>query len=202
MTVERTTTRRERRIAARQKRILEAAATVFIEKGYERATTREIADTADVSEGTLYNYFPDKEAILSAYFQNKIADSGQELGSRLLSAVNISEKLAFLMDFLYQTLRDDRALAGIYIRFRLKELGDLKEFTHSGLMEGVMIAMFKAAQENDEIRSDLPPALLARNFHFLFMSFFIFNQQENLSQGNQIEIERIIDLFLHGASTN
>ena len=195
-------TLRERKKEKARSELIECAISLFREKGFTETTIEEIIEKAEISKGTLYNYFPDKEAILSAYFQNKIADSGQELGSRLLSAVNISEKLVFLMDFLYQTLRDDRALAGIYIRFRLKELGDLKEFTHSGLMEGVMIAMFKAAQENDEIRSDLPPALLARNFHFLFMSFFIFNQQENLSQGNQIEIERIIDLFLHGASTN
>jgi len=195
-------TLRERKKEKARSELIECAISLFREKGFTETSIEEIIEKAEISKGTLYNYFPDKEGILSAYFQNKIADSGQELGSRLLSAVNISEKLALLMDFLYQTLRDDRALAGIYIRFRLKELGDLKEFTHSGLMEGVMIAMFKAAQENDEIRSDLPPALLARNFHFLFMSFFIFNQQENLSQGNQIEIERIIDLFLHGAATN
>ncbi len=64
MTVEHTTTRRERRIAARRKRILEAASAIFIEKGYERATTREIADAADVSEGTLYNYFASKRDLL------------------------------------------------------------------------------------------------------------------------------------------
>jgi AcrR family transcriptional regulator len=64
MTDERTTTRRERRIAARRAQILEAAATVFSEKGYERATTREIADAADVSEGTLYNYFRSKRDLL------------------------------------------------------------------------------------------------------------------------------------------
>ncbi|GAB4272376.1 MAG: TetR/AcrR family transcriptional regulator [Candidatus Promineifilaceae bacterium] len=60
-----TSTRRERRAAARKAQILEAAAAVFSRKGYERATTREIAEAADVSEGTLYNYFHDKRALLS-----------------------------------------------------------------------------------------------------------------------------------------
>ncbi len=59
-----TTTRKERRIAARKAQILDAAATVFSQKGYENATTKEIADTADVSEGTLYNYFPNKQQLL------------------------------------------------------------------------------------------------------------------------------------------
>lgn len=64
MSIGQLTTRRERRRAARKAQILKAAATVFSEKGYERATTREIADTADVSEGTLYNYFGSKRDLL------------------------------------------------------------------------------------------------------------------------------------------
>jgi AcrR family transcriptional regulator len=58
--------RRERRIAARRMQILDAAARVFAEKGYHRATTKEIAAAADVSEGTIYNYFGGKREILSA----------------------------------------------------------------------------------------------------------------------------------------
>ncbi len=64
MTNERSATRRERRIAARKVQILDAAATVFAEKGFHRTTTKEIAKAADVSEGTLYNYFDSKEDIL------------------------------------------------------------------------------------------------------------------------------------------
>jgi AcrR family transcriptional regulator len=64
------TDRRERRIAARKQQILEAAAYVFSQKGYERATTREIAETADLAEGTLYNYFPSKQDLLIGVAQN------------------------------------------------------------------------------------------------------------------------------------
>lgn len=53
-------TRRARRIAQRRAQILEAAEAIFAAKGYHRATTREIATAADVSEGTLYNYFTSK----------------------------------------------------------------------------------------------------------------------------------------------
>ncbi|MCK4470231.1 MAG: TetR/AcrR family transcriptional regulator, partial [Anaerolineae bacterium] len=51
-------------IEARRAQILNAAATVFAEKGFHRATTREIARVADVSEGTIYNYFDSKEDLL------------------------------------------------------------------------------------------------------------------------------------------
>lgn len=58
--------RRKRRAAARRNQILDAAAEVFAEKGFARATTKEIADRADVSEGTIYNYFESKGDILLA----------------------------------------------------------------------------------------------------------------------------------------
>jgi AcrR family transcriptional regulator len=56
--------RRERRVAARKVQILDAAARLFAEKGFHRTTTKDIAEAADVSEGTLYNYFVNKEDML------------------------------------------------------------------------------------------------------------------------------------------
>jgi AcrR family transcriptional regulator len=61
---DKTEERRKRRAAARRDQILDAAAEVFAEKGFARATTKEIADRADVSEGTIYNYFDSKEDLL------------------------------------------------------------------------------------------------------------------------------------------
>jgi len=53
-------------VRARREQIVEAATRVFAEKGFRRATTREVARVAGISEGTIYNYFEDKEAILMA----------------------------------------------------------------------------------------------------------------------------------------
>lgn len=58
--------RRVRRAEQRRQEILKAAASVFARKGYEKATTREIARAADVSEGTIYNYFASKKDLLLA----------------------------------------------------------------------------------------------------------------------------------------
>ena len=55
---------REQLIEARRNQILDAAAAVFAEKGFHRATTKEIARTAGVSEGTIYNYFDSKVDLL------------------------------------------------------------------------------------------------------------------------------------------
>jgi AcrR family transcriptional regulator len=51
---------------ARREQIVGAATRVFAEKGFRRATTREVARAAGVSEGTIYNYFEDKDALLLA----------------------------------------------------------------------------------------------------------------------------------------
>jgi AcrR family transcriptional regulator len=49
---------------ARREQIVGAATRVFAEKGFRRATTREVARAAGFSEGTIYNYFEDKDALL------------------------------------------------------------------------------------------------------------------------------------------
>jgi len=53
-------------VRARREQIVGAATRVFAEKGFSRATTREVARAAGVSEGTIYNYFRDKDALLLA----------------------------------------------------------------------------------------------------------------------------------------
>ncbi|MEM6520231.1 MAG: TetR/AcrR family transcriptional regulator, partial [Cyanobacteria bacterium P01_C01_bin.70] len=50
----------------RVKQILDVAEQLFLEMGYESTTTRAIAARASISVGSLYQFFPDKEAILKA----------------------------------------------------------------------------------------------------------------------------------------
>ena len=45
-------------------RILEAARKLFARKGYDGTTTKDLAKTAKVAEGTLFRHFPNKKAIL------------------------------------------------------------------------------------------------------------------------------------------
>ncbi|MDQ0775326.1 AcrR family transcriptional regulator [Streptomyces aurantiacus] len=48
-----------------RERILAAAAHVFVEYGYAAGTTNRIAERARISIGSLYQYFPNKDAILA-----------------------------------------------------------------------------------------------------------------------------------------
>ena len=51
---------------ARRTQILQGAAQVFAQKGFHKATTKEIAQAAGVAEGTIYNYFSNKRELLIA----------------------------------------------------------------------------------------------------------------------------------------
>lgn len=58
------TTIQDQLIAARRDQILEAATTVFAEKGFQRATIKDVARAAGIADGTIYNYFENKTALL------------------------------------------------------------------------------------------------------------------------------------------
>ena len=53
--------------------ILEAAEIIVLKDGYEKATTNYIAERAGVSIGSLYQYFPNKDSILSALIELKVS---------------------------------------------------------------------------------------------------------------------------------
>ena len=61
---------RKRPVQARSRamyaRILDEAARIFDELGYHATTTNAVADAAEVSVGSLYQYFPNKDALLVA----------------------------------------------------------------------------------------------------------------------------------------
>ncbi len=51
-------------VSARREQILDAATTVFAEKGFHRATIKDIARQAGIADGTIYTYFASKTEVL------------------------------------------------------------------------------------------------------------------------------------------
>ena len=92
-------TRQERRITARRSAILFAAGKLFAEKGYHRTTTKDIADAADVSEGTIYNYFVSKEDLLLG-IMTELSISGRF--EEQLQSKNLEGPRDFLHTMLHQ----------------------------------------------------------------------------------------------------
>ena len=69
----------QKRSRATVNEVLSAAAQVFEAHGYAAGTTNRIAERAGVSIGTLYQYFPSKEAIAVAILERHIADTDHRL---------------------------------------------------------------------------------------------------------------------------
>ncbi|MBL7497918.1 TetR/AcrR family transcriptional regulator [Frankia sp. CNm7] len=74
-----------RRVARRDKRrlILDAAAPIFGDEGYERASIDAIAASAGVSKPTIYSYFGGKEQL----FRESVADSALEQNAQVLEVI-------------------------------------------------------------------------------------------------------------------
>ena len=70
--------KRERRKEERPGELLDAALTIFVDKGYAATRVEEVAALAGVSKGTLFLYFPSKEELFKAVVRKNIAGRFQE----------------------------------------------------------------------------------------------------------------------------
>jgi AcrR family transcriptional regulator len=83
----------------RQQNLLRAAATVFGRLGYHESTTNAIAKEAGVSPATLYQFFPNKEAIASALasmYAREMAEAERAIDSE--GALSFTEAIHELID--------------------------------------------------------------------------------------------------------
>ncbi len=97
--------------------ILAAATRVFGERGYARATTNRIAETAGVSVGSVYQYFPSKDAIavelLKRYRERLVARIGTHVSK--MNAVTFKEVVRSLMIALLDDDQIDHGLRRVLI---------------------------------------------------------------------------------------
>jgi AcrR family transcriptional regulator len=98
--------RRQPRQARGQRRIdelLDAADRVFADVGYEAATTNAIAREAGASVGSLYQFFPDKEALLLALANRYLAQL-RDIHERVFTEETARLPLSALYDRVVETL--------------------------------------------------------------------------------------------------
>ena len=143
---ERRQARRQKRGVLRVEEILQAAGALFAECGYDNVTTNMIAARAGVSPGSLYQFFPNKEAIAQAF----AADATEHL-HRVYDALLSSEVMSLpLQGFVDTFVNEIIAFNRNYPGYLALELGS----THSSSL-ALAIADF---QQGVQARLD---ALLA-----------------------------------------
>ncbi len=109
----------ERRQAHRQKRgllrvdeILHTAGLLFAEVGYDNTTTIMIAARAGLSPGSLYQFFPNKEAIVQAFAAQAVEQLHQIYDNLLSSAVISLPLQAFLDTFIDRLVAFNQKVPG------------------------------------------------------------------------------------------
>jgi AcrR family transcriptional regulator len=81
------------RYQRRREAILHAAAAVFASKGFHGASTQDIADRLGMKQGSLYYYFPSKEAALEAVCLFGISESVARMAELVATPLPLAEKL-------------------------------------------------------------------------------------------------------------
>lgn len=193
-----TNSRRERRIAARQAQILDAAASVFSRKGYENATTREIAEAADLSEGSLYNYFANKRELLigvaKAYADEVAADIESVQGE------TFEVMLAQLMANRFRRGRERRLFMLFLYESRLN--ADVHKYYVEEALHRIIEATEKrlAALIESGVMRPVDPVTAARTLSAAIMGFAaLFELGVTVGHGSPERLGAdVTDIFLHG----
>ncbi len=77
----------------RRAALIDAAQCVFAERGYDAATTREIAERAACAEGLIHRYFEGKHGLLLAVMEGKAARVAEEYRSALPDRDTVEEEI-------------------------------------------------------------------------------------------------------------
>jgi AcrR family transcriptional regulator len=103
---------RRRRKEPRQSRgrttvdiILKATARVLLEDGYDAFTTKRVAQVAGVSIGSLYQYFPNKQALLVALVENHQQTRVEQLGRMISELAPLEEAIPRYIEAMIETQR-------------------------------------------------------------------------------------------------
>ena len=78
----------------RQEEILDAAARFFASRGYSEANIQELADILEVGKGTIYRYFPTKEALFLAAVDRLMQRLSAAVDQCLLSTSDLIDQIA------------------------------------------------------------------------------------------------------------
>lgn len=149
---------RERRVAD----IMSAARKVFEEKGYDAALISEIAERAQVVEGTIYRYFENKRALLNKVVEQWYAGMLSDYDHELRKIRGSRDRLRLLVWKHLVTVHDEPALCRLV--FQILRVSDGYQSTEVFRLNRAYtrrtVELIRDGQASGEFRSDLPPRLV------------------------------------------
>ena len=104
----------------REQSILNAATEIFVLKGYELSTTKEIAAQANCAEGLIFKYFSGKSNLLHKILEQGILKAEQELIHLPERYDSLEDDLNILMDWFIRIYWNQRKIFKIYFAQRFR----------------------------------------------------------------------------------
>ncbi len=158
-----------------RQRILHAAAKLFGEIGYSRASTRAIAAAAGVNEITLFRHFGNKKGLLLAYIQ-----SGNQAGFSQTFEQHLTGDYPTDIRIMAQLQMADTRQSVEILRLLMCDSQALPELQEA-LVQGAtdnrerLADYFRRQIAAGIVRADLNPVVLANGFDSLFSSTVLFD---------------------------
>jgi AcrR family transcriptional regulator len=195
--------RRDRKRLQTLEHLARTAAALFEAHGYEAVTMEQIAATADVAKGTLYNHFPVKEAVLAHWLHLELATNLALLHDQLARRPGFAQGALFVLDHSAEWCQAHPDYLAPYLRFRFLGIGTAPSPSHDSEQLSDIADTFgwliRRGQASGEIRDDLDPARLALAFHHLYLGAMLRWLAEPRLKLRR-EFAAAVELFLHGAA--
>lgn len=142
--------------------IMGVAAAVFREKGYEQASTAEIAERAGVVEGTLYRYFETKRDLFIKVVEDFYADAFADYDRQLRGVRGTWNRLRYLVWRHLQLLHDEPRMC----RLITEELRAWPEYPGTSVYQlnriytEHVVRVVREGIAAGELRPDVPPRIV------------------------------------------
>ena len=191
--------RMERKKEETRQKILVAAMQLFREQGFDSVSMETIAETVDIAKGTLYNYFPVKEAILDEYIRRNFKESNQTMVAKIQKLPNTAVRMEAVFTDLLKGIQSQKVIFEKYVAYRMQHWisFDQEEHEKSGF-QLIATEIIRLGQASGELRSDLPTLMLEDLCEYVFMlmvkEFYLASETFSAPQA----IERSINIFLNG----
>ncbi len=124
---------------------MRATAHILVKRGYEAATTNHIAEAAGVSIGSLYQYFPNKEAIVAALLDRHLQETMGWL--RVATVATLEQPLEQAARTLIQGLIAAHRVDPDLHRVFVEELPRITSFARIHALEAETLALVLAYLE-------------------------------------------------------
>jgi AcrR family transcriptional regulator len=177
--------------------IFEKALDLFRRTGFEVTTMRDIAREARVATGAAYYYFPSKEAIVSAYYDQVQRLHFAKVREELAGREELRERLGIALHSKLEILKDDRKFLGALFRYTGEPGHRLSVFgkdTAAQRKQGLEIfrQVFAVADVSEEFKQLLPWAMWLAQLGMIL--FFIHDESERQTRTHKL-VDRFVDML-------